>query len=228
MLVLSQLTRAPEREDREPQLSDLRESGAIEQDADVVLFIHRPNFYKTDLPDEERAKTELIIAKQRNGPPEHCISFFSRATRVLKRLRPTPGVLAATKSSRVHHGASLRSHGCVMLSANLRAAAGRVSHCRDSVSVYKPERSTHSKSQPGLPSDLASHLHSTPVVFTQTVRSGWRIRISWRAGRGVWHSKRRCQRRFISRDARYGRKISLKAILQNLRAIRRHDRAASE
>ena len=68
IVVLSQLTRAPEREERKPQLADLRESGAIEQDADVVLFINRPNFYKTDLPDEDRAKAELIIAKQRNGP----------------------------------------------------------------------------------------------------------------------------------------------------------------
>ena len=49
VMVLSQLTRAPEREERKPQLSDLRESGAIEQDADVVLFINRPNFYKTDI-----------------------------------------------------------------------------------------------------------------------------------------------------------------------------------
>jgi replicative DNA helicase len=49
MLVLSQLTRAPEREDRRRTLADLRESGAIEQDADVVMFIHRPNaFKKTD------------------------------------------------------------------------------------------------------------------------------------------------------------------------------------
>jgi alpha/beta superfamily hydrolase len=48
VLGLSQLTRAPEREDRRPQLADLRESGAIEQDADVVIFIHRPNAFKPD------------------------------------------------------------------------------------------------------------------------------------------------------------------------------------
>lgn len=82
IMVLSQLTRAPEREERKPQLADLRESGAIEQDADVVLFINRPNFYKTDLPEEDRAKAELIIAKQRNGPTGTLnFVFLSRHTR---------------------------------------------------------------------------------------------------------------------------------------------------
>jgi replicative DNA helicase len=82
VVVLSQLTRAPEREERKPQLSDLRESGAIEQDADVVLFINRPNFYKTDIPEEERARAELIIAKQRNGPTGSLnFVFLSRHTR---------------------------------------------------------------------------------------------------------------------------------------------------
>ncbi|HEY7825216.1 MAG TPA: replicative DNA helicase [Candidatus Acidoferrales bacterium] len=82
IVVLSQLTRAPERDDRKPQLSDLRESGAIEQDADVVMFINRPNFYKTDMPEEDRAKAELIIAKQRNGPTGLLnFVFISRHTR---------------------------------------------------------------------------------------------------------------------------------------------------
>jgi len=72
VLVLSQLSRASEKEDRLPMLSDLRESGAIEQDADVVMFIHRPNFYKKsdEISPEERGETNLIIAKQRNGPTD--------------------------------------------------------------------------------------------------------------------------------------------------------------
>jgi replicative DNA helicase len=82
VLVLSQLTRAPERDDRGPQLSDLRESGAIEQDADVVMFIYRPHFFKQGATPEEREDTELKIAKQRNGPTESVkFVFRSRLTR---------------------------------------------------------------------------------------------------------------------------------------------------
>jgi replicative DNA helicase len=84
VLVLSQLTRAPERETRVPHLADLRESGAIEQDADVVFFIHRPNLYKKkgEVTDEERAQTDLIIAKQRNGPVDRVpFVFLGKFTR---------------------------------------------------------------------------------------------------------------------------------------------------
>ena len=69
MLVLSQLSRAPETRqgDHRPQLSDLRESGSIEQDADLVGFIFREEVYKRDREDL-RGLAELILAKQRNGP----------------------------------------------------------------------------------------------------------------------------------------------------------------
>ena len=82
VLVLSQLTRAPEREERGPQLSDLRESGAIEQDADVVMFIYRPHWAKLDSSPEERDQAEIQVAKQRNGPTDKVrFVFRSRLTR---------------------------------------------------------------------------------------------------------------------------------------------------
>ncbi len=82
VLVLSQLTRAPEREERGPQLSDLRESGAIEQDADVVMFIYRPNFFNMNATPEEREMADILIAKQRNGPTDKVkFVFRSRLTR---------------------------------------------------------------------------------------------------------------------------------------------------
>ena len=83
VIALSQLSRKTEEKGREgkPQLSDLRESGALEQDADVVCFIFREGYYRRDDPDLER-KATLILAKQRNGPTgEIELAFIREFTR---------------------------------------------------------------------------------------------------------------------------------------------------
>jgi replicative DNA helicase len=90
VLALSQLSRASERrgEDKRPLLSDLRESGSIEQDADVVAFIHRESYYNRteELTDAEKAEAEIIVAKQRNGPTDTVrLNWLGKFTRFENR-----------------------------------------------------------------------------------------------------------------------------------------------
>jgi replicative DNA helicase len=81
VVAMAQLNRNPEdRSSNRPRMSDLRESGAIEQDADVIGLLHRDSYYKVgEDPDaEDDNKAELIIAKQRNGPVGTIDLYFDR------------------------------------------------------------------------------------------------------------------------------------------------------
>ncbi len=84
VICLSQLNRGSENRDgHRPRMSDLRESGSIEQDADVVMLLHREDYYKMNEPGFQPDNTaELIIAKQRNGPTGTVkLTFLNRTTR---------------------------------------------------------------------------------------------------------------------------------------------------
>ncbi|MBR2068959.1 MAG: replicative DNA helicase [Candidatus Gastranaerophilales bacterium] len=89
VIALSQLSRkVEERTSKVPMLSDLRESGAIEQDADVVMFVHREEYYDKENP-ELKNKAQIVIAKQRNGPVGSVdLLFFGAITKFKNKMKP--------------------------------------------------------------------------------------------------------------------------------------------
>lgn len=93
MIALSQLSRAPEKRGGPPRpvLSDLRESGAIEQDADIVIFLYRPEYYKIPYFDDQTPTAgiaEIIVAKHRNGPLKDIRLKFGASSARFENLNP--------------------------------------------------------------------------------------------------------------------------------------------
>jgi len=93
VLAAAQLSRAVEqRQDKRPILSDLRESGSLEQDSDVVMFIYRDEYYNPATAHKNQA--DIIIAKHRNGPTGTVSLYFSRELTLFSNLKRVPVDLA--------------------------------------------------------------------------------------------------------------------------------------
>ena len=131
VLCLAQLNRQVEAtRDNKPQLSHLRESGAIEQDADVVMFVHREEFYQTNEEDRERVKgqADLLIRKQRNGPTGDIkLTWLHEFTRFENFQQPEydefndfgPELVAGLSRPAAQRGPGSQTLGCLCLAASV-------------------------------------------------------------------------------------------------------------
>ena len=176
IVAMSQLSRAVEqRHDKRPILSDLRESGSIEQDADIVCFIYRDDYYDPATSPTSRASPRCIVAKHRNGPTDTVEALLPQALREVRRPggglgRPDPAALSSTSDACDRHrrrpvgrrgqGQDRRPARPATPTSSAATRAGRTPATRSSATA---RRSSSTTSRPGS-STPGSSASSAPAA----------------------------------------------------------------
>ena len=130
IVALSQLNRGPEqRSDKRPMMSDLRESGSIEQDADIVMLLHREDVYEKESP--RAGEADIIVAKHRNGPTRDVVVGFQGHYSALRRHGPLSAFAPPDpRSARLTRPGECLSHRPGRARGRSRSRRGRVPRSR--------------------------------------------------------------------------------------------------